>query len=240
MQAALVEAEAALAGLQVEACDTQAAPVEQQHTGGAGAAGSAFGNAADAATGPRATAHAAAQQVQHPPAAAAAALTQPRAAAVASANARIHPRSRYALEAPDFAALAAAHPSLRPYLLPPRGGGGGAATAGGGDGDADAPPAAAAGLLARASLGFTSPAACRELTRVLLRADFGLEWWVPLGQLVPPLTNRANYIHWVEDLLSLSAPSGALCMLGFFLGRQLDITGWRACSRCRHPRAHRV
>ena len=34
-------------------------------------------------------------------------------------------------------------------------------------------------------------------------------WWVPDGQLVPPVTNRANYIHWLEDLLALSLPPGA-------------------------------
>jgi len=31
-------------------------------------------------------------------------------------------------------------------------------------------------------------------------------WWVPDGHLVPPVTNRANYIHWLEDLLALSSP----------------------------------
>ena len=25
---------------------------------------------------------------------------------------------------------------------------------------------------------------------------------------MPPLTNRANYIHWLQDLLGLSAPKG--------------------------------
>ena len=34
-------------------------------------------------------------------------------------------------------------------------------------------------------------------------------WWVPDGHLVPPVTNRANYIHWLEDLLALSSPPGA-------------------------------
>jgi hypothetical protein len=32
-------------------------------------------------------------------------------------NAKIHPRSRYAAEEPDFAALAETYPSLQPYLL---------------------------------------------------------------------------------------------------------------------------
>ena len=55
---------------------------------------------------------------------------------------------------------------------------------------------------------FTSPAACRELTRVLLKKDFDVEWWVPDGHLVPPLTNRLNYIHWLQDVLALSPPPG--------------------------------
>ena len=158
-----------------------------------------------------------------PDAAAGAAPTAlPRAAAPDSNNARIHPRSKYAFEAPHFEALAARYPSLQPYLL--RGGGGGARAGSGpcasaspeagaseaADSKAAAGPGggSSAGGGGRPSIDFSDPAACRELTRVLLLADFGVEWWVPLGQLVPPLTNRANYIHWLEDLLALSAPSG--------------------------------
>lgn len=58
----------------------------------------------------------------------------------------------------------------------------------------------------RAHLDTTSWAATRALTACLLRDDFGLAWWLPEGQLVPPVTNRANYLHWVNDLLALSAP----------------------------------
>jgi len=50
-------------------------------------------------------------------------------------------------------------------------------------------------------------ARARQLTAALLEADFGVRgWWVPDGHLVPPVTNRANYIHWLEDLLALSSP----------------------------------
>lgn len=53
----------------------------------------------------------------------------------------------------------------------------------------------------------------RQLTCTLLEADYGVRgWWVPDGQLVPPVTNRANYIHWLEDLLALSSPPGAWSM----------------------------
>ena len=59
------------------------------------------------------------------------------------------------------------------------------------------------------------PVCGRQLTAALLEADYGVRgWWVPEGHLVPPVTNRANYIHWLEDLLALSSPPGALsgCM----------------------------
>ena len=61
-----------------------------------------------------------------------------------------------------------------------------------------------------ASLDFANPDALRQLTRALLREDFGVtDWWVPDGQLIPPVPNRLNYIHWIEDLLRLSSPPGA-------------------------------
>ena len=50
----------------------------------------------------------------------------------------------------------------------------------------------------------------RQLTRALLKHDFGIDWWVDDGQLVPAVTNRANYIHWLQDLLQLSSPSGKI------------------------------
>lgn len=50
--------------------------------------------------------------------------------------------------------------------------------------------------------------------QVLLRVDFGLDWWIPDGQLIPPLVNRANYIHWIEDLLQLSSPPAGVSSAG--------------------------
>lgn len=205
LEGAMQEAEAALAALGETSpgaplAAEQPLPVSQLHPGTAQAAVPAAGPAEreGAAAGPA-------------PRPAGGAASQPRGVP-ARGNARIHPRSKYAFEEPDFAALAKLYPSLQPFLLPPRGGapgGAAAAAAAAAEAAAGAPGSQAAGSgAARASLDFTDPAACRELTRVLLRHDFGLEWWVPLGQLVPPVTNRANYIHWLEDLLSLSAPKG--------------------------------
>lgn len=87
----------------------------------------------------------------------------------------IHPRNRYAAAAPDFAMLASRYPSFRPFVSFSRG---------------------------RASIDFTDFAATRELTRVLLLHDHGVNWWIPDGQLCPTVPNRSNYIHWIEDLLS--------------------------------------
>uniref|UniRef100_A0ACD5Z8L6 Uncharacterized protein n=1 Tax=Avena sativa TaxID=4498 RepID=A0ACD5Z8L6_AVESA len=89
----------------------------------------------------------------------------------------MHPRNRYAAAAPDFAALAALYPSFAPFVSLSAGGG-------------------------RASVDFTDFAATRELTRVLLLHDHGVNWWIPDGQLCPTVPNRSNYIHWIEDLLS--------------------------------------
>jgi 23S rRNA (adenine1618-N6)-methyltransferase len=106
-------------------------------------------------------------------------------ASSAPLNARIHPRSLYAAAEPDFAALARHHPPLAPFLR--RG-------------------AAAAASAARASLDFSDAAACRALTAALLKVDYGVEWALPAGHLAPPVTVRANYVHWLQDLLALAPP----------------------------------
>jgi hypothetical protein len=67
----------------------------------------------------------------------------------------------------------------------------------------------------RPTLDFTSWEATRQLTASLLACDFSVRWWLPEGQLIPTLTNRANYIHWINDLLQLSKPPGAVNLNGF-------------------------
>ncbi|CAN6277377.1 unnamed protein product [Urochloa humidicola] len=75
----------------------------------------------------------------------------------------IHPRNRYAAAAPDFAALAELYPSFRPFVSVSERG--------------------------RASVDFTHFSATRELTRVLLLHDHGVNWWVSLD---PP---SAPFFH---------------------------------------------
>jgi 23S rRNA A1618 N6-methylase RlmF len=55
-----------------------------------------------------------------------------------------------------------------------------------------------------------NPAASTALTRALLRADYGLSWDLPPGFLCPPVPQRANYIHWIEDLLAGSTETAIM------------------------------
>eukprot|EP00037_Helgoeca_nana_P012842 m.117242 g.117242 ORF g.117242 m.117242 type:complete len:473 (-) comp21683_c0_seq1:45-1463(-) len=127
----------------------------------------------------------------------------------------MHPRNRYADVRHDFDAMATAYPSLRPYVRtnkgapwtppvatpvamiateprqphPPH------------------PPAAAAPPTQqrlRYKYDFSAAGATVAFTSVLLHRDFGIELALPAGQLAPPLPQRLNYIHWVEDVLLLS------------------------------------
>ncbi|KAK8953708.1 hypothetical protein KSP40_PGU004079 [Platanthera guangdongensis] len=88
----------------------------------------------------------------------------------------IHPCNRYAENPPDFAQLASLYPSFEPFVFPSRSG--------------------------RPTIDWKDFNATRELTRVLLLNDHGVNWWIPDGQLCPTVPNRSNYIHWINDLLS--------------------------------------
>lgn len=129
-------------------------------------------------------------------------------------NARMHPNNRYYREEPDFVALSESHPELRPYLTLPKLPGG------------------------RAVFNYASWEGTRQLTSTLLKADFGIDWWLPEGQLVPTVINRANYVHWINDLLGLSSPepneSGLIEGLDIGCGTNLiycllgaAVYGWR-------------
>ncbi|XP_024382131.1 uncharacterized protein [Physcomitrium patens] len=90
----------------------------------------------------------------------------------------MHPRNKYAEKPPDFTLLAGLYPQFSEYVT--------------------------YGANQKARIDWTDFNATRELTRTLLYHDYGITWWIPDGQLCPAVTNRANYIHWIEDLLALS------------------------------------
>jgi 23S rRNA (adenine1618-N6)-methyltransferase len=102
---------------------------------------------------------------------------------LASGYASLHERNPYLNRPPDFAALAAAHDFLAPYVF---------FTATG-----------------AASIDWRRPEALLALTRALLLADFGVAFDMPLNHLCPPVPQRLNYLLWVEDLLALSGLSSS-------------------------------
>ncbi|KAF4966864.1 hypothetical protein FZEAL_10603 [Fusarium zealandicum] len=48
---------------------------------------------------------------------------------------------------------------------------------------------------------FNDPECVRQLTKTLLKLDFGLQIELPDDRLCPPVTNRHNYVLWLKDLL---------------------------------------
>jgi 23S rRNA (adenine1618-N6)-methyltransferase len=55
------------------------------------------------------------------------------------------------------------------------------------------------------SIDFSNPTAVRLLNKALLQHYYGVENWVfPSENLCPPIPGRADYLHYVADLLALS------------------------------------
>jgi 23S rRNA (adenine1618-N6)-methyltransferase len=53
------------------------------------------------------------------------------------------------------------------------------------------------------SINFADPAAVKALNQALLKADYGITAWdVPPDYLCPPIPGRADYLHYLADLLS--------------------------------------
>jgi 23S rRNA (adenine1618-N6)-methyltransferase len=66
-------------------------------------------------------------------------------------------------------------------------------------------------LLKRSPVGdptidFADPVAVKALNRALLMHHYGIQFWdIPPGYLCPPVPGRADYIHYLADLLSESS-----------------------------------
>jgi 23S rRNA (adenine1618-N6)-methyltransferase len=100
----------------------------------------------------------------------------------------LHPRNRHRSRY-DFAALSAALPALKDFLIPN--------------------PFDANEL----TIDFARPAAVMALNAALLKVFYGVDSWrVPPGYLCPPIPGRADYVHHAADLLAAdrdgSIPTG--------------------------------
>ncbi|CAJ2502095.1 Uu.00g049480.m01.CDS01 [Anthostomella pinea] len=72
-------------------------------------------------------------------------------------------------------------------------------------------------------LDFSKPTSVMQLTKTLLRLDFGLLIDLPNDRLCPPVPNRHNYVLWMKDLINSSSASSGL-----------------GCDRDEHEHEHRV
>ncbi|EPE28494.1 S-adenosyl-L-methionine-dependent methyltransferase [Glarea lozoyensis ATCC 20868] len=60
----------------------------------------------------------------------------------------------------------------------------------------------AAVLKANGQLDFSNPESVQQLTKALLKRDFGFKLSLPPDRLCPPVPNRLNYLLWIQELLS--------------------------------------
>ncbi|RHZ86445.1 hypothetical protein Glove_51g70 [Diversispora epigaea] len=109
-----------------------------------------------------------------------------------SNNGQMHSRNRYRNNPPDFAVLAFKYSSFYPYVKYTKEG--------------------------KPYIDFKNPEAVRELTYCLLRNDFNLILEIPLDSLCPPIPNRLNYIHWIEDLITISETRQDRTIYGIDIG----------------------
>jgi len=93
-------------------------------------------------------------------------------------NEKIHPDCIYYNNPPDFIKIAEKCPELKSHLKVNRYG--------------------------TTVIDWKNTLSLKELTRSLLKCDFGLKYWdIPDNFLIPCLTSKCNYIHWVNDLLKI-------------------------------------
>ena len=100
-----------------------------------------------------------------------------------AAKGQLHPRNRHQGRY-DFPALIKASPELAAFvILNPYG---------------------------KESIDFANPAAVRVFNRALLKQHYGIAHWdIPADYLCPPIPGRADYLHYLADLLA-SGNGGAI------------------------------
>lgn len=62
-------------------------------------------------------------------------------------------------------------------------------------------------LKSNGQLDFSNPESVQQLTKSLLKRDFGLTIELPPDRLCPPVPNRINYVLWVQNLLDSTSDS---------------------------------
>lgn len=65
----------------------------------------------------------------------------------------------------------------------------------------------------RESIDFSNPVAVKLLNQAILHHYYGINYWVfPEGNLCPPIPGRADYIHYIADLLADQSGDKITCL----------------------------
>lgn len=92
----------------------------------------------------------------------------------------LHPRNKHR-ERYDFASLIASCASLKPFVQENQFG--------------------------DESIDFSNPLAVKTLNQALLKHFYGIEYWdIPADFLTPPIPGRADYVHYLADLVAQELP----------------------------------
>lgn len=126
----------------------------------------------------------------------------------AVSSSQLHPRNVHRAGY-DFAALVQAHPALASYVRP---------NAYGDD-----------------SIDFANPQAVKTLNQALLKQYYGVAVWdIPKHYLCPPIPGRADYVHYLADLLAEQGKDQAVRLLDIGTGANLvypliaaQVYGWQ-------------
>lgn len=100
----------------------------------------------------------------------------------------LHPRNLHRAGY-DFAALVQTHPALAAFVRP--------------------------NAYGDASIDFSQPKAVKALNQALLKQYYGVAVWdIPADYLCPPIPGRADYVHYLADLLGDQGPQVRLLDIG--------------------------
>jgi len=119
----------------------------------------------------------------------------------------LHPRNLHN-QGYDFPTLIKSHPALAPHVTP--------------------------NAYGNLSIDFADPLAVKTLNAALLSHYYQLvDWDLPEGALCPPIPGRADYLHYIADLLGLEQPKVTLLDIGtgangIYALLACQIYGWQA------------
>lgn len=108
-------------------------------------------------------------------------------------NDRMNPKNKYFKNPPDFKILSEKHPEFRKYIKKVNEN--------------------------YYTIDWKDSNALKELCRVLLLNDYNIQYWeIPDGYLIPSITGRCNYIHWIHDLLEEDCIQNSELITGIDIG----------------------